>query len=70
VELVFAGTAPAVELKSPGVIAVARQGRVLSVLTANREAVVAETRALAPASVDVTPVTLKDIFLASVRTED
>jgi hypothetical protein len=29
-----------------------------------------EARALAPVSVDVVPVTLKDIFLESVQTED
>jgi len=70
VQLVFAGHAPAFELKSAGVLASERQGRVLSVLTADRDAVIAETRALSPASIDVTPVTLKDIFLAAVRTED
>ncbi len=70
VQLVFGGDAPTVALKSPGVITVTRQGRVLSVLTRDREAVMAEARTLSPASIDATPVTLKEIFLESVRTED
>ena len=68
VQLVFAGEAPRAELKSA--VRVTRQGRVLTVLTRDREAVIAEARALSPASIDATPVTLKDIFLESVRTED
>ena len=69
VQLVFAGNAPQVELRVPGIIRVQRQGRVLTVLTSDREAILAEARALSPASIDVTPVTLKEIFLESVRTE-
>jgi ABC-2 type transport system ATP-binding protein len=69
VQLVFAGNAPQVELRVPGIIRVQRQGRVLTVLTSDREAVLAEARALSPASIDVAPVTLKEIFLESVRTE-
>jgi ABC-2 type transport system ATP-binding protein len=69
VQLVFAGNAPQVDLRVPGIIRVQRQGRVLTVLTSDREAVLAEARALSPASIDVAPVTLKEIFLESVRTE-
>ena len=61
---------PASQLKSPGVVRVNRQGRVLTVLTRDHEALIAEARPLSPASVDVSPVTLKEIFLESVRTED
>jgi ABC-2 type transport system ATP-binding protein len=70
VQLVFAGDAPNVPLKSPGVVRVSRQGRVLTILTSDREPLLAEIRSLAPASIDWSPVTLKDIFLESVRTED
>jgi ABC-2 type transport system ATP-binding protein len=70
VQLVFGGDAPNVPLKSPGVVRVSRQGRVLTILTSDREPLLAEVRSLAPASIDWSPVTLKDIFLESVRTED
>jgi ABC-2 type transport system ATP-binding protein len=70
VQLVFAGDAPIVPLNSPGVVRVSRQGRVLTILTSDREPLLAEVRSLAPASIDWSPVTLKDIFLESVRTED
>jgi ABC-2 type transport system ATP-binding protein len=71
VEIVFDGAAPAIELKSHGVISAKRQGRTLSVLSnSGEEAVVAETRALRPASVDVHPVSLKEIFLETVRVEN
>ena len=70
VQLVFAGEAPRVELTSPGVVKVTRQGRVLSVLTRDAEGLMAESRALAAVSMDTSAVTLKEIFLESVRTED
>jgi len=70
VRLVFAGDAPDVPLRSPGVVRVTREGRMLTVLTRDREALMTEVRALGPASIDWSPVTLKDIFLESVRTED
>jgi len=70
VQLVFAGDAPRADPKSLGVVRVQRQGRVLTALTSNREALVAEARAWSPVSVDVSPVTLKEIFLESVKTED
>ena len=70
VQLVFAGAAPDVPLRSPGVVRVTRDSRVLTVLTREREALIAEAKTLSPVSVDVTPVTLKEIFLESVRTED
>ena len=70
VQLVFAGEAPHVDPKAPGVLRLQREGRVLTVLTRDREALMAESRAWSPVSVDATPVTLKDIFLESVKTED
>jgi ABC-2 type transport system ATP-binding protein len=69
VQLVFDADAPAVELRAPGIVRAERQGRVITVLTRDRAALMDETRALAPASVDAAPVTLKEIFLESVKTE-
>ena len=68
--LVFDGQAPAVQLRSPGVLRATRDGRVLTVLTREREPLMTEAKALSPASIEVSPVTLKEIFLESVRTED
>ena len=70
VQLVFAGEAPHVDPKAPGVLRLQRQGRVLTVLTRDREALMTESRAWSPVSTNVSPVTLKDIFLESVKTED
>jgi ABC-2 type transport system ATP-binding protein len=70
VQLVFDGQAPEVTFRSPGVERVQRSGRVLSMVTsAGTDRVLAEARALNPVSVDVLPVTLKEIFLESVATE-
>jgi ABC-2 type transport system ATP-binding protein len=71
VQFVFDGEAPQAEFRTPGIGRVRRQGRVLSVFaSAGADAVVEEGRALGPASVDVAPVTLKDIFLETVGAED
>ena len=70
VQLVFAGDAPHAEPKAAGVVRARRQGRVLSVLTLDRDALIAESRAWSPVSIDTSPVSLKDIFLESVKTED
>ena len=64
------GHAPKAEFRAPGIIRVQREGRMLSVLTNQREELLAEARGLSPESIDVAPVTLKEIFLESVRTED
>jgi ABC-2 type transport system ATP-binding protein len=67
IQFVFEGDAPATAFRAPGVARVHRQGRVLTVLSsAGSAAIVDEARAMAPASVDVTPVTLKEIFLETV----
>jgi ABC-2 type transport system ATP-binding protein len=71
VQLVFEGDAPETLFRSPGVDRILRRGRVLTVLSsAGVEAIVAEARGLDPLSVDVAPVTLKEIFLETVRLED
>jgi ABC-2 type transport system ATP-binding protein len=71
IQLVFDGTAPDVAFKSRGIVCTTRQGRVVSVLSgAGEEGVVAEARALKPSSIDVLPVTLKEIFLEAVGVEN
>ena len=71
IQLVFDGDAPQTAFRTPGVTRVRRQGRVLTLLSsAGSEAVLDEARALGPVSVDVTPVTLKDIFLETVTSEN
>jgi ABC-2 type transport system ATP-binding protein len=68
IQCVFDGAPPAIAFRSPGVVRVQRDGRVLSVLaSSDAEAIAGEARAAGPASVEVTPVTLKEIFLESVN---
>ncbi len=64
-------TRPSHVFAAPGVRRVRRDGRVLSVLSSGGTAsLLEEARALQPASVDIVPVTLKEIFLESVLTEE
>ncbi len=67
----FADAAPPVTFRSPGVVRSERQGRLLSVLSSSgSEDLIAEARALSPLSTEVFPATLKDVFLATVRSEE
>jgi ABC-2 type transport system ATP-binding protein len=71
IELVFDGEAPEAAFRTRDVVRVARNGRMLTVLSsAGAESILEEARALEPVSVDVAPVTLKEIFLETVTTED
>jgi ABC-2 type transport system ATP-binding protein len=77
IQLVFDHDAPDIRVHAPGTHRVRRKGRVLTVLAgppkggpSRIEAVLEELRGYRPASIDATPVTLKDIFLESVKTED
>jgi len=71
IQLVFDGDAPDAAFRGTGVARVRRKGRVLTVLASARaEAILDEARALNPVSVDVVPVTLKEIFLETVSAED
>jgi ABC-2 type transport system ATP-binding protein len=71
VQLVFDGDAPAVAFRAPGVQRVQRKGRVLTILSsAGAAPILEEARALGPVSVDVVPVTLKEIFLDAVHSEE
>ncbi len=67
IQLVFDADAPETTFRAPGVERVRRKGRVLTVLSsAGSDRIVDEARALRPVSVDVVPVTLKEIFLETV----
>ncbi|MBI1874095.1 MAG: ABC transporter ATP-binding protein [Acidobacteria bacterium] len=71
VQLVFDGDAPEPAFRAPGIVRVRRDGRVLSVLSsAGAEQILDEARALSPVSVNIVPVTLKEIFLETVTVED
>jgi ABC-2 type transport system ATP-binding protein len=71
VQLVFDREAPQAAFRAAGVARVRRQGRVLTVIASGgAEPILDEARALGPISVDVAPVTLKEIFLETVATED
>ncbi len=71
IQLVFAGDAPDIAFRTPGVVRALRSGRVLTVLaSAGADAIVHEAQAFAPTSVDVAPLTLKEIFLESVNGEN
>jgi ABC-2 type transport system ATP-binding protein len=71
IQFVFAGEAPQPALRAPGIVRMRRSGRVLTVLSnAGVEPIVDETRALGAVSVDVAPVTLKEIFLETVAPGD
>ncbi len=71
IQLVFDDDAPDVSFRAPGVQRVWRRGRALTVLSsAGSDGILQEARALGPVSVDVLPVTLKEIFLETVTAED
>ena len=71
IQLVFDGEAPEPAFRAPGIERVRRKGRVLTVLSsAGTERILDEARALSPVSVEIVPVTLKEIFLETVTEED
>jgi ABC-2 type transport system ATP-binding protein len=71
IQCVFDHDAPDVSFRSPGIERVSRDGRVLTVLSsAGPNNVIDEVRALTPLSVEVAPVSLREIFLETVTTED
>ncbi len=71
IRLVFDGEAPQTAFRAAGVERVERKGRVLTILSSRgAEPIADEARALNPLSIDVTPVTLKEIFLESASAEE
>jgi ABC-2 type transport system ATP-binding protein len=68
IQIVFDRDPSTATFRSPGVIRTRRDGRVLTVFASGgAEAIAAEARALNAASVDITPLTLKEIFLETVN---
>jgi ABC-2 type transport system ATP-binding protein len=68
VNLVFAGESPRAELRIPGVECIYGEGRSVSLLVSRGvEGVVENARARQAVSVDVRPVSLKEIFLGMVK---
>ena len=71
IQLVFDREAAEPVFRAPGVERVSRQGRVVTVLSSGgADKILDEARALGPVSVNVVPVTLKEIFLETVTAED
>ena len=71
IEIVFDGDAPEIAFRAPGVLRSRRAGRVLVVLASTgADAIAHEARAFNPSSVDIAPLTLKEIFLESVNGEN
>jgi ABC-type multidrug transport system ATPase subunit len=71
IQLVFDGDAPDARFRTPGVERLRRSGRVLTVVSSGGAGpLLDEARALGPVSVDVVPVTLKEIFLETVSVEE
>lgn len=71
IQLVFDADAPDFRIHAAGTHRLRRKGRVITVLSSNGgAALLDELRGYRPAAIDVSPVTLKEIFLESVRTED
>jgi ABC-2 type transport system ATP-binding protein len=70
IQLVFDGDVPEPAFRAPGIVRIRRRGRVLTVVSSTgAEPILEEARAMNPVSVDVLPVTLKDIFLETVTEE-
>jgi ABC-2 type transport system ATP-binding protein len=71
IQFVFDNDAPAaLVFRAKGVVRVSRDGRVLTVLaSAGAQGIVEEARTLRPVSIDVVPVSLKEIFLESSGVE-
>jgi ABC-2 type transport system ATP-binding protein len=70
VTLGFATTPPSEEFRIPGIRRVRRADRQLSVLVrGNADAVAAQGRSMNAVSIDVVPITLREVFLESVERE-
>jgi ABC-2 type transport system ATP-binding protein len=71
IQFVFEGDAPDVSFHAPGAGRVQRHGRVLTILASTgSDLIVDEARVLNPVSVDIVPVSLKEIFLETVAGEN
>ena len=67
IQIVFDGAAPEPAFRSPGLVRVVRNHRVLSVVVSSgAERLIDEARALRPVAIDSEPLTLKEMFLETV----
>jgi ABC-2 type transport system ATP-binding protein len=67
-EFVFEDQAPVLTLSAAGVLRTTRNGRTLTVLSsAGTEQIANEIRPYRPVSVDINPVSLKEVFLDTVK---
>ena len=67
IQLVFDGAAPEPAFRSPGLVRVVRNHRVLSVVVSGgAEELIDEARSLRPVAIDSEPLTLKEVFLETV----
>jgi ABC-2 type transport system ATP-binding protein len=68
INLIFDGAAPATNFEIAGIERIEKDGRRLSLLVSrNLDEIISQARSLSVQSVEVVPVTLKEIFLESVR---
>ena len=71
IQFVFESDAPDATFRTPGAGRARRHGRVLTVLSScGSDRVIDEARALNPLTVEILPVSLKEIFLETVVGED
>ena len=71
IQLVFDNDAPPAQFRAPGVARMHRKGRVITLMSSgDADSIVNEARALHPLSLEIFPVTLKEIFLETVGAED
>lgn len=71
IQMVFDNDAPEFRVHAPGTHRLRRKGRVVTILSSHSGTeLLDELRGYRPASLEASPVTLKEIFLESVRTED
>jgi ABC-2 type transport system ATP-binding protein len=67
IQIVFDDAAPEPAFRSPGLIRVVRNHRVLSVVVSGgAEGLIDEARSLRPVAIDSEPLTLKEVFLETV----
>ena len=70
ITLTFHADPPAIRLPLPGIQGVRTNGRQMTLLaTENADAIIELTRDMHPASVDVSPVGLREVFLETVKEE-
>jgi ABC-2 type transport system ATP-binding protein len=71
IQIVFDDTAPEPAFQSPGLVRIARNNRVLSVVVSGgAERLIDEARSLRPVAIDSEPLTLKEVFLETVAREE